>query len=294
MQKIFIYDAVTGEFVLNEPELKLVREFNDLWLVAKQRCGCIDVNDNGIGHGNSDAIMKYANYCKFVYLYSDYASPYRDYPEDDKRIQAAYDCYLTTEESIMEQLSVACNKWVEMQSQDRNVRILKAGQRQVDELISYFSEEGKLTMKKDGKPVYKAKDIMSELREIGAISDELDRHEERVRLGDSVQSDIRGGAVEGLIIDFAKEKERRMKLKEQQEGNIKLESESKKMVSPDNEEVKEESISTPKRKVSSRKKKEMTIKDSPALKRRNVKQSITGKFVSNKKNDDWMKEVDNL
>lgn len=294
MQKIFIYDAVTGEFILNEPELKLIREFNDLWLVAKQRCGCIDVNDNGIGHGNSEAIMKYANYCKFVYLYSDYASPYRDYPEDDKRIQAAYDCYLTTEESVMEQFSAACGKWDEIQSKDRNVRILKAGQRQVDELISYFSEEGKLNQKKDGKPVYKAKDIMSELREIGSISDELDRHEERVRLGDSSQSDIRGGAVEGLIIDFAKERERRLKLKEQQEGNIKLESESEKQIEPVEEQIEDTPISVSTKKKTTRKKKELSIKDSPALKRRNVKQSPTGKFVSSKKNDDWMKEVDNL
>lgn len=293
MQKIFIYDAVTGEFMLNEPELKLVREFNDLWLVAKQRCGCIDVNDNGISHGNSEAIMKYANYCKFVYLYADYASPYRDYPEDDKRIQAAYDSYLSSEESVMEQLDCACKKWGEIQDKDRNVRILKAGQQQVDELIAYFSEPAKLTQKKDGKPIYKAKDIMMELREIGSISDELDRHEERVRLGDAAQSNIRGGAIEGLIIDFAKEKERRLKLKEQMEGNIKLETEMKEEPvveeKPTPEPVKKKPVRTTK------KKQELSINDSsPALKKRNIKQSPTGKFTSNKKDNEWMKEVDNL
>lgn len=290
MQKIFIYDAVTGEFVLNEPELKLLREFNDLWLVAKQRCGCLDVNDNGIGHGNSEAIMKYANYCKFVYLYADYASPYRDYPENDKRIQAAYDCYLTNEESVMEQLSVACDKWVEMQSMDRNVRILRAGQKQVDDLISYFSEEGKLTKMKDGKPVYKAKDIMSELREIGSISDELDRHEERVRLGDTSQSNIRGGAVEGLIIDFAKEKERRMKLKEQSEGNVKLDSEP---VPEVNEVAVEEPepIDTKPEKNAKKKSRDVVVRDSEPLKKRNVKQSKSGRFVSTKSNKDWMENI---
>lgn len=293
MQKIFIYDAVTGEFALNQPELKLIREFNDLWLVAKQRCGCIDVNDNGISHGNSEAIMKYANYCKFVYLYADYASPYRDYPEDDKRIQAAYDSYLSSEESVIKQLDCACKKWDEMQSQDRNVRILKAGQQQVDELIAYFSEAGKLTQKKDGKPVYKAKDIMAELRDIGSISDELDRHEERVRLGDISQSNIRGGAIEGLIIDFAKEKERRLRLKEQQDGNIKLQSEvvEEPAVEPEIKPV-ETTKPAPVRKVS--KKQELSIKDSEKLRKNNVRHSAKGKFVSIKKENEWIKELDNL
>lgn len=222
MQKIFIYDAVTGEFVLNQYELKLITEFNDLWLLSKQQCGCDNANEDGIGHGNSEAIMKFANYCKFVYLYADIASPYRDYPEDDKRIQSAYDSLLTDSESSGEELASACKKWDEIQSMDRNIRILKAAQSQVDELINYFSEEGKLTQKRDGKPIYKAKDIMMELREIGSISDELDKCEERIRTGDTTVSNLRGGAVEGLIVDFAKEKERRRKLQAKMDGELVL------------------------------------------------------------------------
>lgn len=297
MQKIFLYDPVSGEFALNEPELKLIREFNDLWLLAKQRCECVDVNDNGIGHGNSEAIMKFANYCKFVYLYADYASPYRDYPDNDRRIQAAYDGFMSDEESSMPELYVACDKWVDMQSQDRNVRILRAGQRQVDELIAYFSEEGKLTLKKDGKPVYKAKDIMSELRDIGSISDELDRHEERVRAGDAAESKIRGGAQEGIIIDFAKEAERRKKLKEQQEGNVKLKSEQvdekpieKPVLEPvvkefDDDEPDAPVDAKPSKRASKRtKREEVTIKEATSRK----------KPVKKSTNFDWMKELEKL
>ena len=52
------------------------------------------------------------------------------------------------------------------------------------------------------------------MKELGSVSDYLDTCEERVRQGDSTSTNIRADAKEGLIIDFAKEKERRRKLAE--------------------------------------------------------------------------------
>lgn len=209
--RIFKYDSSTGEFAIMLNELKLIREFNELWLLAKQRCKCFDENGE-IGRGNSDAIMKYANYCKFVYLYADWSSPYADFVEQERIVQSSYDSYMDPDKEEMEALMTACNKWDEIQNSDRNIRILRAAQNQVDSLIDYFMKDNKLSLMKDGKPVYQAKSIMAELKEVGSISDELDRCEERVRVGEKSGKNIRGNAMEGLIIDFAKEKERRSKL----------------------------------------------------------------------------------
>ena len=79
-QRIFVYDELSGEFSVNEQEIKLINEFADLWVEAKKRCGC-ERNEDGVLIGNLEAIGKYVNYCKFVYLVADSASPYRDFTE---------------------------------------------------------------------------------------------------------------------------------------------------------------------------------------------------------------------
>lgn len=214
MNKIFLYDEATGEFILNVPEIKLVGAFNDLWLLAKRQCEDDNVDENGIDIGNTLVISRFAEYCRFVYLFSDCGSPYKDYPLRDRKLESAADSMLTDEEADSPEIEAACKKWEEMQEQDRNVRILKAAQEQIDDLIEYFKIQNKLSVMRDGKPVYQAKNLISEMKELGSVSDYLDTCEERVRQGDSTSTNIRADAKEGLIIDFAKEKERRRKLAE--------------------------------------------------------------------------------
>lgn len=205
-QRIFVYDELTGEFFVNEQEIKLVNEFADLWVEAKKRCGC-ERNENGVLIGNPEAIGKYANYCKFVYLVSDAASPYRDFTDTEKINSAGFDAMLTGEEVGMEELKRACKKWSEIQEQDRNIRLLRSAQFKVDEMINYFSKP-----KEPGKTygIKEINDSIKALDELGNASDMLDRFEDRIRVGESTQSSIRSDAVEGILIDFEKEKMIRM------------------------------------------------------------------------------------
>lgn len=202
MQRIFIYDELTGEFSVNQAELKLITEFSDLWTEAKLNCGC-ERDENGVLIGNADAISRYSNYCKFVYLYADAASPYRDFTDEERRNSAGVDAMLTGKEIEMEELWKACAKWVEIQDKDRNIRLLHSAQNRVDDMISYFSmprEVGK------GYSIKEINDSIKAIDDIGNASDMLDRFEDRVKLGESTSANIRSDAVEGFIVDFEKEK----------------------------------------------------------------------------------------
>lgn len=204
MQKIFIYNQLTGEFEVNQPEIKLVNEFEDLWLMAKEYAGCKE-DKSGMMLGNKEANAKFALYCKYVYLFSDAASPYRDYTDEERRIQAGYDSMMGPSEMDDARVSLACKKWSDMQEQDRNIRLLKAGQAQVDDMINFFNK-----VKEEGRKTgYNAKDIkgnIDALKDIGEISDMLDSFEERIRVGETTKSALRGGAIEGFLVDFTKEK----------------------------------------------------------------------------------------
>ena len=202
MQKIFLYNEANGEFTINQDEIKLIKEFADLWVVAKEKCKCAR-DENGILTGNTESILKYSNYCKFVYLYADYASPYRDFTHEEKRNQCGLDAMLDGKEIDMPELWAACDKWSLIQEQDRNIRLLHAAQSKIDEMTD------QLNQKKDPNTRYSIKDIndiVKALDQIGDASDMLDRFEERVRLGELSQSKVRSDATDGIIIDFEKEK----------------------------------------------------------------------------------------
>lgn len=212
--KIFIYDVTNGEFYVNWPEIKLIKEFSDLWLMAKEICRC-ECENASQGVIDSASVSRFSSYCKYVFLMSDWKSPYRDYPNEDKSFYAMNDSGLSEKEAKSKEISDATEKWDEIQKMNRNYRLVKSAQNQVDDLIKYFDEQGKLTKTINGKPVYKASDIMSELTKLGDVSNSLARLEENIKVGKSGDVKIRGDAQEGFLVDFRQEKERREKLREQ-------------------------------------------------------------------------------
>lgn len=212
--KIFIYDVTNGEFYVNWPEIKLIKEFADLWLMAKDVCKC-EYKNATKSVIDSASVSHFTSYCKYVFLMSDWKSPYRDYPVEDRSFYAMNDSGLSEKEAKSEEMSNAVSKWDEIQKMNRNYRLVKSAQTQVDELIKYFDEQGKLAKTINGKPVYKASDIMSELTKLGDVSNSLARLEENIKVGKSGDAKIRGDAQEGFLVDFKQEKERREKLREQ-------------------------------------------------------------------------------
>jgi fructosamine-3-kinase len=80
--------------------------------------------------------------------------------------------------------------------------MLHAAQETVNKFIEYFNAVDPLERdEQTGKPVYKVKDIMTELSSLGKVHDELIDLESRVKKELAEKSTIRGGAIEGYEPD---------------------------------------------------------------------------------------------
>lgn len=247
--RLFTYNPYNGEFYINIETIRLTKEFNELWLYAKKQCKCDDVNDN-VEVDNQDmiqkyqyVIQKYTDYCKYIYLTESWSSPYSDYDNRSKHISSLQDAGLEEDEVNFPELQNAILKFREVQLSDRNYRLLDAARKQVDSLISYFLDDDKLKKTIDGKPLYKPKDITDELKKVDELSDYLDKTEERIKKGEISKNRIKGDAVEGFIVDFVKERERRekeiiareeKKKKEREEKRLKAKREFESVLNPKN------------------------------------------------------------
>lgn len=208
--RLFTYNPFNGEFYIDIESIRLTKAFNELWLKVKEQCKCNDV-DADANVGNPEAVQKFTDYCKFIYLSNSWSSPYFDYDDNSRVISSLQDAELEPNEVDFPELKNAVDKFLEIQSMDRNYRLLVAARKQVDNLINYFLDEDKLNKTVDGKPMYKPKEITDELKKVDDLSDYLDKTEERIKQGEVSKNRIKGDAVEGFVVDFVKERERREK-----------------------------------------------------------------------------------
>lgn len=191
MLHIFQYDNVNGKVEIENGTILLIKEFKDLMDNARNIC---TEDPKGVKHLRAFRELSY------IYLAIDWESLYRDYTEQERHIEALRDSGLTEKEFNDPVFRAACRKYKELQESNRVVRMLKAAQSTVDRFIIYFntidpSERDANT----GKPIYKVKDIMSEISSLSKINTELKTLEEQVKKEQMEASNIRGGAVDGFI-----------------------------------------------------------------------------------------------
>ena len=136
---------------------------------------------------------------KYIWLAIDWESFYRDYSEQDRHQESLKDANLTEEEFNDPIFREACRKYRNLQESHRSIKILQASQLMVDKFIDYFTnidpEERDL---QTGKPIWKVKDIQTELQNLPKVLDELKQVEQQVKKEMEEQSQLRGGAVEGF------------------------------------------------------------------------------------------------
>lgn len=188
---IFLFDNVKNEVVINEPEILLTKEFAVLWTDKRN----ITAKDK-TGTRRTRAYREFT----YIYLMIDWQSQYAQYAEKDRHQAAMEDSNLTDEEFNDPEFRAACRKYREIQDSDRQIRLIKAAQNKCDELTDYF-EEGSDLMERDpinGKPIFKAKDVMSELSSVSKVLDELDELERRVKAKKKAETGLRGDKQEGF------------------------------------------------------------------------------------------------
>lgn len=194
INKIFVYDNVNNRLELNTPEILLVREFATLADPKRNKC-----KEDPKGTYGLKAFREFT----YIWLALSWDSIYSEYDEQERHQEAMRDAKLTEEEFNDPDFRAACRKYKQIQESNLSIKMLKAAQETVNKFIEYFDQVDPLERDdQTGKPVYKVKDIMQELSQLGKVHDELKDLESRVKKETAEQSTIRGGAVEGYEPDF--------------------------------------------------------------------------------------------
>lgn len=184
IQNIFQYDSMNNRIELNTPEILLVKEFAELMSHERNIC-----KEDPKGIYGLRAFREFT----YIWLAIDWKSLYADYDEQERHREALRDAFMTEEEFNDPLFRAACRKYRQLQDSNRSLKLLSAAQSTVDKFIDYFNNidvEERDTQ--TGKPMYKVKDIMTEMSNLSKVLDELQTLEALVKKGLSEQTNMRG------------------------------------------------------------------------------------------------------
>lgn len=191
VNKIFQYDNINNRVDINMEEILLIREFSKLFDEKR------NISKNDPKGKNKLRAFKEITY---IWLALDWQSIYSDYLERERHEEALKDSGLTTEELNDKDFKAACRKYIELQESNRSIKMLNAARNTIDKFINYFNNiNPEERDESTGKPIFKVKDIMSEISNLSKINEELKNLESQVKKEIQEQSSLRGGAVEGFI-----------------------------------------------------------------------------------------------
>lgn len=193
IQNIFQYDNVNNKIELNLPEILLVKEFADLMKSDRNICKTDPKGNYGLR-----AFREFT----YIWLALDWKSPYNDYSEQERHKEALIDSGLTEKEFNNPEFRAACRKYRNIQEENRSIKLLKAAQTTVDKFIEYFNNvDPEERDPATGKPIFKVKDLITEISNLSKVHEELKILEGMVKADLSQVTNIRGGAVEGYEPD---------------------------------------------------------------------------------------------
>ena len=194
IQNIFQYDNMKNRVELNLPEILLVKEFATLIEPKRNIC-----KEDPKGEKCLRAFREFT----YIWLAIDWKSVYSDYSEQERHEEALKDAHMTEEEFNNPEFRAACRKYREIQESNRSVRMLQAAQTTVDNFIEYFTNIVDLNDRDaNNKPIFKVKDIISEISSLSKVNEELKTLEGQVKKEMMETTNIRGGVTDGFLPNF--------------------------------------------------------------------------------------------
>lgn len=194
MNNFFNYNNITGEIELNTPEILLINEFAALMDKNRNKC-----KEDPKGEHKLRAFKEF----KYIYLCLFWNSPYCDYDEQERHIEALKDSGLTEEEFNNPEFRAACRKFKELQNSNRSIRLLGAARDTVSKFIDYFHNiDVEERDAQTGKPIFSVKNVIAELTSLNKVHEALLDLEARVKKEIAETSSIRANAVDGYLPNF--------------------------------------------------------------------------------------------
>ena len=186
VNRIFQYDNVRNRVELNVPEILLVREFAELMKPERSE-------EDPSGSLGLRAFREFT----YIWLAIAWDSIYADYTEQERHQEALRDASMTEEEFNNPEFRAACRKYKEIQNSNRSIKMLHSAQAMVDKFIDYFETADPLERDiTTGKPIYKVKDIQTELKNLTETHETLVQLEAQVKKHLEASSSYRGNVVE--------------------------------------------------------------------------------------------------
>ena len=190
MLKLFLYDNEQQQVRMNEPDILLIKEFEELWN-----------NDRNKTKEDKTGQMKTRAYreLKYIYLAIDWRSPYNQYMAQEKHELALIDADLTQEEFDDPTFRAACRNYKELQETSIVGSLLQAQYNTIYKMKIYYDNIDLEEKKEDGTRINKTKDILAEMASTAKALEGLKALEEMWRKEQEQESSIRGDLEPGFM-----------------------------------------------------------------------------------------------
>lgn len=189
--KYFTVDKSTGSLDFSDSRILLIKEFKVLLDSTRNKS-----KSDPKGEIKERAQKEFT----FMFLYLDWESPYFKYPEEDRQ-QASFDDSGLTEEQMNDpEFIEACKKYNELQDKIQELRLLKGCMLTIESIIYYLEHiDVNERNPSDGKPIYKTKDVIMEIKNARELIKTVRDLEKEVKEGVSDESSVRGGVELGYF-----------------------------------------------------------------------------------------------
>ena len=182
--KVFVFNNELNRVEIDTEEILLIREFATLFENERNKC---DKDPHGV-----EKLRAFREFT-YIWLMLDWKSPYSDYPEQLRHKEEEFDDPI---------FRAACRKYRELQESSITIKMFQAAQNTVIKFIDYFNsidpqERDPVT----GKPIFKVKDIMAEVKGLAEVNENLKALEAQVKKEQEPGMDTLGGAEGGFMDD---------------------------------------------------------------------------------------------
>lgn len=178
-----LFDIVNGKLTINNPNVLAIPEFRIIW-----------ERDKDSEKDNAKRELSY-----IVFLCDETVNnPYRAYKELDRIIALKKDFIKDLKWEPDKEIQAAINKYKEA-TQTTNSRLLVAAKNGAEKLAEYFNNIDFSIIDSQGKPVYSARDVASNLSSVGNIVKSLNSLEDMVKKEQLESSVVRGGGEVGFF-----------------------------------------------------------------------------------------------
>lgn len=161
----FVFDNAENKLRIEEESILLVKEFAALWDLDRNKCKA-----DKTGKRRLKAYKEFT----YIFLALDFKSPYFQYLEKDKHECALEDSELSESDIKDELFLAAFRKYQELQDADPILSLIKTAYRTLQKMQVFLDNlDFSTDVDMDGRPIYKPKDVIADIKSISEIRKQL-------------------------------------------------------------------------------------------------------------------------